>query len=224
LNSAGSASIGASLFNNGVINYDVGNHSMSASYAGDASFAPSSSTQPVTFTITPGFAGVSGPTSVTIATPGGQGTSAVGLIGSTGFGAVSFGCPAASSAEIACSGSITPNGPNNVMNGTFTVTTMGPHTTALQRVAQPYYFAAILGGGLPLAGIFLLVGPKRRRSGVLCGLLLLAALVVTLPACGGGGGGGHHQDPGTPPGTYNVTVIATSGSLSAQATFTLTVQ
>ena len=93
----------------------------------------------------------------------------------------------------------------------------------LQPSQRPYYFAVILGGGLPMAGIFLVAAPKRRRWGTLLGLAALA-LLVTLPACGGGGGGGHHQDPGTPAGTYTVIVTATAGSLSEQASFTLTVQ
>jgi hypothetical protein len=103
----------------------------------------------------------------------------------------------------------------------------------LQPSQRPYYFATILFstifipaifGGLPLAGVFFLAAPKRRRRSVLLGMMLLA-LLVTVPACGGGGGGSHHtQDPGTPVGTYTVTVTAAGGSISQQGSFTLTVQ
>jgi len=94
----------------------------------------------------------------------------------------------------------------------------------LQGNQRRYYFAVIFGGGLPLAGIFVLAVPGRRRWRTLLGLLVLA-LLVTLPACGGGGGGGGgHQDPGTPTGSYKVTVTASAGSLSQQGSFTLTVQ
>jgi hypothetical protein len=51
LNSQGNTSIGA-----GVINFDAGNHSISATYEGDASFNSSQSSQLVTFTVQPGFA------------------------------------------------------------------------------------------------------------------------------------------------------------------------
>jgi hypothetical protein len=86
------------------------------------------------------------------------------------------------------------------------------------------YFAALFGG-VPLAGIFLIVTPRRRRSVGIIGLMLLLMLVVTLPACGGGGGGGgNHQNSGTPAGTYTVTLNATSGSQTASPQFTLTVQ
>jgi len=220
LNSQGNTSIGA-----GVNNFDAGSHSISAAYGGDPSFSSSSSTAPVTFTIQPGFAGVSGPTNVTVTSPGLSGTSTVGIIASTGFTtAVGFTCSGLP-AEATCGpASATGQGPNTVVNTNITVTTTAPHTTALQSNQRRYYFAAIFGGGLPLAGILLLAAPRRRRS-TLLGLVVLA-LLVTLPACGGGGGGGGggHQDPGTPTGTFKVTVTATAGSLIQQGSFTLTVQ
>jgi hypothetical protein len=229
LNSQGNTSIGA-----GVINFDAGSHSILATYQPgltDLSFTTSSSTQPVTFTIQPGFAGVSGPTTVTITSPGASGTSTVGFITSSNFTtAVSFTCSGLP-AEAACSSTaVAGSGPNTIVNTNITVTTTAPHLTMLQQKHQPYYFAAILfgsifGGGLPLAGIFVLTTPKRRLWSALLGLLALA-LVVTLTACGGGGSSSHQQtqDPGTPAGTYTVTLTATAGALSEQATFTLTVQ
>jgi hypothetical protein len=221
LNSQGNTSIGA-----GVTNFDAGSHSISASYGGDASFSASSSTTPVTFSIQPGLAVIYGPTGVIISSPGQSGTSTVGIIASTGFSTqVSFACTSGLPAESTCSPlSLTGNGPNNLVTGNITVTTTAPHTTMLQRYERHYYYA-VLFGGLPLAGIFLVALPRRRRSSVLLGIMLLA-LVVTLPACGGGGGGGgnHQQDPGTPAGTYTVTVTATAGSLQQSGTFTLVVQ
>jgi hypothetical protein len=55
---------------------------------------------------------------------------------------------------------------------------------------------------------------------------MVLGLLITLPACGGGSSKPPPptQDPGTPAGTYTVTVTATAGSLSQQGTFTLTVQ
>jgi len=229
LNSQGNTSIGA-----GVINFDAGSHSISASYAGDPSFSLSNSTQPVTFTIQPGFAGVSGPTDVSVTSPGMSGTTTVGIIASTGFTtAVSFTCSGLP-AEAACSPTSAPGkGPNTIVTTNITVSTTAPHTTMLRPSQRPYYFATIffstffipaIFGGLPLAGVFFLAAPKRRRRSVLLGIMLLA-LLVTVPACGGGGGGSHHtQDPGTPAGTYMVTVTATAGSISQQGSFTLTVQ
>jgi len=222
LNSEGNTSIGA-----GVINFDAGNHSISATYAGDASFTTSSSTQSAGFTIQPGFAGVSGPNSVTVASPGMSGTTVVGIVASTGFNtAISFTCSGLP-AEASCgTASATGSGPNTIVNTTITVTTTAPHTTMLQPNERPYYFAMIFGGGMPLAGLFLVAAPRRRRWSSLLGLMVVA-LLVTVPACGGGSGGTKTppvQDPGTPAGTYNITLTATAGSISAQAAFTVTVQ
>jgi hypothetical protein len=84
----------------------------------------------------------------------------------------------------------------------------------------------LLGGGLPLMGIFLIAVPKRGRANLLLGIVLLG-LVTMLPSCGGGGGGApaaHQQDPGTPAGSYVVTVTATAGSLKQQGSFLLAIK
>lgn len=221
LNSQGNTSIGA-----GVINFDAGNHTISAAYGGDPSFNSSSSTSSVKFTIQPGFAGVSGPTDVTIASPGLSGTTMIGIIATTKFGAVTFTCSGLP-IEAACgAASATGQGPNTIVNANITVTTMGPHTTMLQPNERPYYVAAALGGGLPLGGILLITVPRRRRWSTLLGLIALA-LLVTVPACGGGGHASttHQPDPGTPAGTFTVTVTASAAGVpSQQGTFTLTIQ
>jgi hypothetical protein len=79
---------------------------------------------------------------------------------------------------------------------------------------------------LPIGGIAVLGAGSRRKK--LFGLLLACLMVsglIFLAACGGGssssGGGGQ---PGTPAGTYTVTVSATSGSLTHTATVTLNVK
>jgi hypothetical protein len=112
-----------------------------------------------------------------------------------------------------------------VVPANIVVSTTAPHTVAMHSNGQRYYFAALLGMGLPF-GILFVVVPRRRRSGLLA--LMLLAIVVTVPACGGGGGGGgssqQHQDPGTPAGTYTITVTATAGSITQQGAFTLLLQ
>jgi Pro-kumamolisin, activation domain/Bacterial Ig-like domain (group 3) len=217
LNSRGNASIG-----DGIISFDAGNHTISATYQSDASFTTSSSATSVSFTVQPGFAAVSSPGNVTIASPGASGTTTVGIVASTGFTtAVSFTCSGLP-AEAACSGSGTGSGPTTVVPVTISVTTMGPHTTMLRSNERRYYYAVIFGGGLPLAGILLVASPKRRRWSALLGLMVVA-LLVTAPACGGGSS--HHQDQGTPAGSYSVTITATAGSLSVQfLPITVTVQ
>jgi hypothetical protein len=219
LNSGGNTSVG-----DGIISFDAGNHSIAASYGGDSSFntSQSSGSAPVTFTIQAGFAGVSRPTDVSITSPGLSGTSTVGVITSSNFTtAISFTCSGLP-AEATCSAaSATGQGPTTVVNTNIIVSTMGPHTVMLRGNEPRVYYAVLLGGGLPF-GIFF-VGASRRRRWSILALMMLLALLVAVPACGGGGSS-HHQDPGTPIGTYTVTVTATAGSLSQQGSFTLVVQ
>lgn len=79
---------------------------------------------------------------------------------------------------------------------------------------------------LPLAGSFLLQrrrprGEVRRRSR----LFLLAILAMSVVSCGGGlqGHGGGSGSPGTPAGTYTITVTATCASVIHTANVSLTV-
>ncbi len=80
--------------------------------------------------------------------------------------------------------------------------------------------------GLGAVGIILLGG--GRRGNALLTLMLCAFLSAGV-SCGGGGstsgGGGStsHLDPGTPTGTYTITVTGKSGSVSHSASFTLIV-
>jgi hypothetical protein len=221
LNSQGNTSIG-----DGIVSFDAGNHSISASYGGDPSFSGSNSAVPVTFTVQPGFALVSGPTNVRITAPGASGTSSVGIISSTGFAtAVTFSCSGLPVEATCSSASITGQGPTTVASATLTITTAASHTTMLRSNERRYY-AVLLGGGLPLIGICLIAVPKRGRASLLLGMMLLG-IVTVLPSCGGGGGGApaaHQQDPGTPAGSYVVTVTATAGSLKQQSSFLLAIK
>ena len=222
LNSQGNTSIG-----DGIVSFDAGNHSISASYAGDSSFSTSNSTTPVAFTILPGFVAVSGPTAVTITTPGQPGTTTMGFIASSNFtSAISFTCSGLPAEATCSSPSVSGHGPTSVVMANIIVSTVGPHTVTMHSTEHRYYFATLLGTALPFGLLFVSL-PRRRWNGLL--VFLLLGLVIAVPACGGGGGGGasssqQHQDPGTPAGTYTVTVTATAGSLTQQGTFTLLLQ
>jgi hypothetical protein len=220
LNSQGNTSIG-----DGIISFDDGSHTISGAYNGDTSFNPSNSSAPITFAIQPGFVGVSGPTDVSISAGMSDATS-FGIIASSNFTtAINFTCSGLP-AEATCSpASATGQGPSTVVNTNITITTTAAHITMLQSNQQGSYYVALLAGGLPVVGVFLIGGSRRRRWTIWVGSTMLLAFLILLPACGGGGGSSshHQQDPGTPTGAYTVTVTATAGSLTQQGSFTLVV-
>jgi hypothetical protein len=87
----------------------------------------------------------------------------------------------------------------------------------------------LYGFWLCLPGLILCGGMRRRAAGYLVPLLVGIVFLLLLIACGGGlqGGGTAAANPGTPAGSYNMTVTAAmnsaAGSPSKTADVTLTV-
>jgi hypothetical protein len=212
---------------NGVLSFDTGSHTISASYSGDASFNPSSSTQSLSFTIQPGFFVVFPPdqSTLTISAPGSLASTAVNVTNSTGFtGTVSFSCsalPTGASCQFNPP-TITAAGTLATTFSTITVQTAAP-TASVQTPPRPYLGNWLAAASFAFFSVVLAGGSRKRWP--LQFLLPLLMLLAMVPACGGGGGGGGNQgpppNPGTPPGTYTVVVTATSGSLTSTAGFTL---
>ena len=90
----------------------------------------------------------------------------------------------------------------------------------------PWYAA---GSGATLACLVLILVPRKRRLGSLLAVLLSVAVIgaagcgSNIATVGGGGGGGTKTSPASP-GTYNITVTATSGSLVHSVVLTYKVQ
>ena len=221
LNSQGNTSIG-----DAIVSFDAGNHSISAAYAGDPSFNASNSSQPVTFTVTPGFFMIlAGQPSVFIKTLGSSGTTSVAISNSSNFtGTITLACSGLPS-ESTCSfspASVKPTAASTV-TATVTVTTTAP--TSAARLHHLSYSLTTLAVGM-FFSIVLLVHKRQIVRGA--SLLLLAIGTMTIVSCGGGSHSSTPPppppNPGTPAGTYNITVTATSGSSVSAAGFTLVVQ
>jgi hypothetical protein len=119
---------------------------------------------------------------------------------------------------------------------TFTPPSVTPGGTPLDVAMQVSTTAAITSGAgnamfamwLPFGGFGLVLvtgvgtGKRSRKALAALGLFLLIPLLLTIASCGGGGSS-HTTTPGTPPGTYTVTMRATSGPTSHSSTFKLTV-
>ncbi|HEY6272227.1 MAG TPA: choice-of-anchor D domain-containing protein [Terriglobales bacterium] len=112
----------------------------------------------------------------------------------------------------------------------ITVTTTAPSLVPLARriappagrsdkpLTTPAVWLAVLG----LLGVLSLA--KRRRPWTLLAVAVL--FVIVWASCGGGGGstGGGSSNPGTPAGTYSLTLSATGGNQTHTAMVSLTVQ
>jgi len=110
-------------------------------------------------------------------------------------------------------------------NIALTVKTTAPAPHEQERLA-----ALLLLLSFPMAGLFW-IRPLRRVSRRTGWTFVSIALVLVCISCGGGlqgngttGGGGGTGNPGTPKGTYNLTVTATSGQVTHNAQASLTVQ
>jgi hypothetical protein len=212
------------------IAFDTGTHVISAAYSGDASFNASSTAHSQSVVVTAGFSAFVplAESQVLIPAPGSTGTTQVTIATSTGFtGTINLACaglPSKASCGFVPS-SLTANGTSTQTTVGITVTTVAP-VTALRSPLQTNFLARLsAGAGLVFSVVLLGGGKFGRKRGL--PLLLMLLLTVVLPACGGGGGGGSQSpppSPGTPTGSFNVVVNASSGSTTSSSGFTLVVQ
>jgi Subtilase family len=126
--------------------------------------------------------------------------------------------------------SVTPG--SGTVTSTLTISTMAP-STAFRIILPPGpstpFFALWLGFLFTLGAAAFF--DRKRQTRLVSGIArvgLLIYLFHSIVGCsggnGGGGGGGAVHNPGTPTGTYSVTVTGTSNQLQHSTTVTLTVQ
>jgi len=148
-------------------------------------------------------------------------TATVNLTAFNGFaGPVTYTCTDSVS-ESTCTGPASAVA--STQPASFVVTTKAP----IARLERPFdrgsriLYATLLPG---LLGIVFVASSRKRslRSVRFLGLLMVLGFsTVWLGSCGGSSGG--PKDPGTPTGSYTITVTGTSGSLTRQTSFTLVV-
>jgi len=182
------------------------------------------------FVLTPDYS--VGGTPVSITSAGQGGTSTITVTPTNGFaGTVDLACaltPASTTAGVTCSVPASVSLSGSSQTASLTISTTAPHVlSGASGLAQgPPGWGWLAGStGALFAGICFLGVPSRRRRITGLGLMLLVFFAAGV-GCGGGSssGGGSAQTGGTPKGTYNITVTATSGSLSHTASVAVTVQ
>jgi hypothetical protein len=210
--------------------------SVIAQYSGDSNYPSAQSPTPTTptITVTGNDFSLSSPGTATVAA-GANVSVKITVSGQSGYnGTISF-------TQASCSGlppEATCNFSPALLTGSgstlVTVFTATPHARGGKQATLSHgpQLWTLTSGGL-LSCVLLFGVPKKRRWSKMLSLLFFA-LLITSVSCGGGGssggsgggggGGSGAGDPGTPKGTYTVTITGTSGSLTHSTSFSLTVQ
>jgi hypothetical protein len=204
---------------------NAGTYTLTTSYSGDVSHAPSSSaSQTLTVPPTPAVAMADSPAGTTVA-PGQSATTIVTLTPSNGFNAMmSLSCVNPPSG-INCSfspASVMVNGASS--KSTLTITTTAPTASNTHHQGSSPLFP----GGVLVAGVAFAIILRRRPQRILKQVGFLASLFVAmfgLSSCSGGGGnsGPTTGSPGTAAGSYTLTIQATTGTTTKTIAYVLTV-
>lgn len=202
----------------------VGTHAITAVYAGDAAFAPSTSAVTSLNVAPPSISATLKPASVSVVA-GSTATSTLTVTPAGGFnGSVSITCgslPAYAACNTGSTSSVTFSTAHDFP---ITITTNGS-TTAAAAALVPLALSGpgLLLGIIAAGSVFLLI-LNRRRAGRLNPGLLAVLITLSLGSVLGlsGCGGTSHK---TAPGTYTIPITVTPSTGSATtATLTLIVQ
>ncbi len=148
----------------------------------------------------------------TTVTAGGSATATVSVAAYGGFsGSITYTCSVQPAPALAPACSFSPRSVTSGTSSTLTVSTTAPTHASLSGTGSELFYAFFL----PLSGLFAMVirfGPRqekgRKKITVAALTLMLFAGVVFQAACGTG----KPPSPGTPAGTYQITVTGTDAS------------
>jgi sugar lactone lactonase YvrE len=204
----------------------AGQHSITASYSGDANNQPSASTA-VILTIAPIMVQVASPSATTIAA-GGSITANINITSVNNYaGSVALACAVAyqgaGSPTDAPSCSVSPASvtlsAGGSANASLTITTTEQSARLDERSSSPIALCGFGAGGL----LLLLCWRKRSRGAWFAGFLLL--VLGTLAGCNN-----HNNtpttpsNPGTASGSYAVTLTSTANQIATTQSFDFSVQ
>jgi hypothetical protein len=183
----------------------------------------------VNFTVTPpppdfAFGTItSNPANATV-TAGGSVMYTIPVTALNGFtGTVSLACTGGVPLNAQCSlGSATATAPGMLTISTPATSSVSPVAAARRIPGPPIAIVNWIFACCSIALLLFGCGARRRRQRTMMMVFAAAILVVSIAACGGGGGG-RTVPTGTPPGTYNITITGTSGSLVHTTTVSLTI-
>lgn len=175
---------------------------------------------------------VSSSNSLNISSPGGSASAVMQLSAAGGFsGSVNVACSVTyqSTGTVTDAPTCSLNPTQQQVSGTSSASTTLTVDTTSSNSAQVERRTLLPLGGGAVAGLILFLGvPRRRWRGR--GLLVLSLFMITgtCVGCRGVGttttSGGNQQNSGTTAGSYQVTVTATSGTVTASLSIPLTVQ
>ena len=195
--------------------------SIKAVYSGDSNYTTSTSAA-VPITISGGAPDFSltYAANISIPSPGQSGTTTISAAALNSFsGTVSVTCAVPSNMTYS-SCSLSPTSFAVPGSSLLTVNTTAP-SLALRLFNRPRWF--IPSAGALFAWIFLLlITGKKRRVKLAFGLLVFALLAAAFVACGGSSSSAP-SSPGTPTGSYTITVTGTSTTASGTLSHTLNV-
>ncbi|PYV83952.1 MAG: hypothetical protein DMG93_06765 [Acidobacteria bacterium] len=200
----------------------IGTNAITAQYSGDTNYSASSASQ-VSVSIDADF-GIA-PANISVsATQGGSASNTLTITGQTGYNStINFSSVSCTGLPLLSSCSFSPVSVTG--SGTTIVSVQTKAATSAALLGSPFH-SSWRSLGLVFAGVFLLTFRRRYRSaGVFC--VFAVTLALGMSGCGGGSsGGGGGGSPGTPKGSYMVTVTATTADkvVSHTASFSLVVQ